>query len=163
MANPGYQPRPDHRDAWFDNHDDQRGWAEPQRHHPEAVFVNAGGGETSIKSMTVPIILACTIAVAVAGLTYFGTKELGDIKHSISDLSRDIRSMGNDLTRRVESVERDVEVKARDRWTKTDHDLWCLRTEQINKDWRCGEGPPMRRDAFPEKKTTKPSWRPEIK
>lgn len=48
-------------------------------------------------------------------------------------------SLIGDLAGRVTALE----SKTQDRWTKSDQDYWCSRTEQVNADmnWRCAELP----------------------
>lgn len=119
--------------------------------HPEAVFVNQAPRDTSVTRMTIPIVMAATVAVALVAGTYGATVQFTEIRNAIQSLSEKMDRMSMDLSGRIERVERDG-------WTKTDHQLWCSRAERVNAGWRCSEGAlPFRPD---QPATRADSWRP---
>lgn len=116
----------------------------PHHHYPEAVFINGGAPasrETSVKQVTIPIVLAIAGAVVLVGATYAATNQFNDIKASIRDLSHKIDSLTGNLEQRINRLEEDTKDRTRDRWTRSDHDLWCARTERVNAKlgWRCAD------------------------
>lgn len=112
-------------------------------HHPEAVFVNAPSApsDQSITKMTVPLLLVGSLVVFVSVGTYLVTSNFSEIKHSLVDIASKMEDLKNNLADRIDRVEREADVRSRDRYTRTQHDLWCSRTEQLNAGigWKCAD------------------------
>ena len=105
------------------------GYSYPQDRHLEAVFVNAAREDTSITRMTVPLLLVGSLVVFVSVGTYLVTANFAEIKHALTDIASKMEDLKND------------------RYTRTQHDLWCSRTEQLNSGlgWRCADVDDQRR------------------
>ena len=105
------------------------GYSYPQDRHLEAVFVNAAREDTSITRMTVPLLLVGSLVVFVSVGTYLVTANFAEIKHALTDIASKMEDLKND------------------RYTRTQHDLWCSRTEQLNSSigWRCADVDDQRR------------------
>lgn len=131
-----------------------------QPHYHEAVFVNTPPPpvkETSVNKITVPLIMTLSGAVFLMGITYAATSQFSDIKHAIEKLSGRIETLTGELASRIGRLEQTDADRQRERWSKTDHDLWCARTEQVNSGWRCADaGEPLRRYGPPPAVT--PQW-----
>ncbi|MGI9523175.1 MAG: hypothetical protein ACR2PG_16175 [Hyphomicrobiaceae bacterium] len=78
--------------------------------------------------VTMPIVLAIVTAAFLLSATYFATSERGAIKYSIDKLSS-----------RVDLLSAEIKRTGEDRWSRTDHERWCVQVERINQNigWRC--------------------------
>lgn len=123
------------------------GYHYPQSSHPEAVFLNAPREETSITKMTVPLLLVGSLVVFVSVGTYLVTANFSEIKHSLTDIAEKMEDLKGDIADRINRVEREADQRTKDRYTRTQHDLWCSRTEQLNSSigWRCADIDDQRR------------------
>ena len=123
------------------------GYHYPQSSHPEAVFLNAPREETSITKMTVPLLLVGSLVVFVSVGTYLVTANFSEIKHALTDISEKMEDLKGDIADRINRVEREADQRTKDRYTRTQHDLWCSRTEQLNSSigWRCADIDDQRR------------------
>lgn len=125
--------------------------AYPQHnHHPETIFVNAPGRDTSVTRLTVPLLIVISTAIFLVSATYAATSQFADIKHSIDKLAGKIESMTGELAGRINRLEQDGERRDRDGWTKRDQEVWCAKAERANQatGWTCsGEKPDVARFA----------------
>lgn len=123
------------------------GYHYPQGHHPEAVFLNAPREDTSITKMTVPLLLVGSLVVFVSVGTYLVTANFSEIKHALTDIAEKMEDLKGDIADRISRVEREADQRTKDRYTRTQHDLWCSRTEQLNSSigWRCADVDDQRR------------------
>ena len=129
-----------------------------------------GGTDVSLKSVSVPILLVVVGGVALVGITYAAATQFSAIQYSIdtmrAELGNKIENVAGGLADRITRVEQDADQRARDVWTRTDHELWCSRTEQayIKTGWRCVDTPrPFRDD---HNRTVAPvvkGWRTQVK
>lgn len=73
--------------------------------------------------------------------TYLVTSNFSEIKHALTDIATKMEDLKGDFVDRISRVERDAEARTRDRYTRTQHDLWCARTEQVNAGigWKCAD------------------------
>lgn len=129
------------------------------QHYPDAVFYNGYQGEgTSVKSLTIPLVIAIGGAAALVSLTYFGTTHFNDIKYAIEKLSDKVDTLSNNVNDRIQRLEVEVNEKTIDRYTRRDHDFWCARTETLNSDigWKCAD---LQRPTK-QNQTTQRGWAP---
>lgn len=111
-------------------------------HYAETVFVNTTTPQaTSLTRLTVPLVMMGTICIFLISVTALATSQFGEIKYAIDGLSRQLDAINTSLSDRISRIEQDAVSRSREQWTKTDHDLWCAKAEQINSNsgWRCGE------------------------
>jgi len=101
----------------------------------------------------------------IALLIWWGRGQFADVQYEIKDLrslvtqfplqitqavDRAVRTVADGYNLRLSKVENDItslkadlQVKPMSRYTRADHDNWCLKTEQLNAKigWRCSELP----------------------
>lgn len=153
---PQYQQPPQYRQP-----------AQPQ-HYPEAVFVNMppSGKETSVNRINMPVVMAISGAVFLMGITYVATQQFAELKFAIEKLTSKMDTLASDLAGRIARLEQ----ASGERWSKSDQEYWCVRTEHVNagNGWRCAELPGERRrepvaPAQPAPAPPASSWRPVTK
>lgn len=89
------------------------------------------------RSLTLP----ATAIIAAVGAFVWGTFVI------VGERERIDRRINNTITaieRLAVSVERlavQQQIGTRDRWTRTEHDIWCSKAEKVNKNWVCPEIP----------------------
>lgn len=93
----------------------------------------------SMDNITVPLILVFFGAAGLVSATYFATRELSDISNSLQSISRDVTDVRTTVNRKLGEYEEELSKRTADRWSKTDHDIWCAKTEVINSaiGWKC--------------------------
>jgi len=115
------------------------GYMRPEMH--EAIFVNNAPRDTSVNRISVPLLMVLIGAVALVGATYTATTQFNDIKVAIERLGdRLTAELGTQATR-IGRLEAEMQARTQDRYTKTEHELWCSRTEQANitTGWKCAD------------------------
>lgn len=96
----------------------------------------SSGSNVSVTRVTMPVILALSAAIFLMFATYAGTSQFAAIKHSIDKLSTRVEALSAEFKQRISEVETQALA---DRYTRTDHDRWCLEAERTNSasGWRC--------------------------
>ena len=85
----------------------------------------------------IPILNAVLVAVWLVGTTIALTIQWTTVKHSIESTSADALIRDEKISTRLDSIER----SNISRWTRDNQELWCLKTEQKNANWECGDFP----------------------
>lgn len=89
--------------------------------------------------------LAGVIAIACVGMWQFNAIqwEIKDLRTSVSQLSTQfnasVKTISEGIIDRLSRVELDATTKEATRYTKIEHDTWCLKTEKLNAQigWQC--------------------------
>lgn len=86
-----------------------------------------------------PLLMVLIGAVALVGATYTATTQFNEIKTAIERLGDKLTSELGTQANRIGRLEAEMQARTVDRYTKTEHELWCSRTEQANaaNGWRC--------------------------
>lgn len=116
---------------------------------PKSRGGNGDNGGTNFENIHLPILLVATALAFVAAVTYFGTMQFNDVKNAISDLSRKVDGVTDNMTQRITRMEDDLKSRTASRYTRQDHELWCLKTEKLNPNWRCAGVLQNQADASP--------------
>lgn len=132
-----------------------------RHYHVDPVFVNAAQPPMTINKINMPVIMAVVIGVFLMGITYAATNEFSDLKHAIDRLTDRLEQGVDAMGRRIDRIEKDLGERTADRWSKTDHEIWCARTEQLNSDinFKCAEGTGEKRRNKPINFTK--GWQPK--
>lgn len=125
----------------------------PNPHYTYSDTPNGNGNgrrspKMSVEGLTIPIVMAISILVSAVLLAWWGATQFATLKsandiaytnvtNSIERLGEKILSITEPINERIARLESKLERGVVDRWSKTDHDLWCAKTESINRDWRC--------------------------
>ena len=99
--------------------------------------------ETSIFSVNVPLVNAILVGVWLIGTTVTLTVQWVTVKSSLEVLNTSINAASEKINGRISFLEKDFMAKNLTRWTRENQELWCLKTEQVNDSWKCGELPSM--------------------
>ena len=130
-------------------HIDHR-YAPPPR--PETYIVSnpERQASVSVKSITVPAVLGASLLAGAILVTYAFTTEFNDLRNSIDRLSNKLVLMTDGVGGRIDRIEREIDSRTSDRYTRTAHDLWCERTERLNQSlgWKCADAPSIPRGSF---------------
>jgi hypothetical protein len=103
-----------------------------------------------VQSVTVPIVLAVLSCFSIAGMAYAAATNLGEIRSSIVDLNTKMQdriarlddklaAYVDVVNTRFAFVQNEIQSRTGDLWSRSDHELWCSRTELRNPGWKCGE------------------------
>lgn len=115
------------------------GYMRPEVH--EAIFLNSPQqrSETPVNSISVPLLMVLIGAVALVGATYTATSHLNEIKVAIQRLGDKLAVDIGNHSDRIGRIETELQNRTADRYTRSEHDLWCSRTEQANiaSGWKC--------------------------
>lgn len=93
---------------------------------------------TSVDRLTVPALLVVSVVGFAAWATWWGTNAVNDIQSSVKDIGQALTNYIVRADQRVLKIEEALKTRTDERLTKMDHEMWCLRTERINPNWRCG-------------------------
>lgn len=121
------------------------GYRGPPRPHPTGYVYPAEVPQrsTSVSSLNVPFLLVIAGAIALVsitgGITYSATIQFTEIRTAIERLTDKFIARSDSQDARIDRVERAMSEKTLDRYTRTEHELWCSRTEQANAaiGWKC--------------------------
>lgn len=104
---------------------------------------------SSFETIHLPILMVVTALLFTTAATYYGTNQFNDLKNAINDLSRKIETNTENMSARITRIEAELQALPATRYTLSDHELWCLKTERINEGWRCGDFSAKKADASP--------------
>jgi hypothetical protein len=112
--------------------------------HPQVVYVQhqpTQGGGQSVERLTVPLLLFLSGVAFVGWASWFGTTSLANMQSDIKELSTMLVNYIERSNERVLRIERTLDARTAERWTKQDQALFCAQTEAIpgNKGWKCAE------------------------
>jgi hypothetical protein len=95
----------------------------------------------SVERVTVPLILFVSASAFIGWVSWFGTTSINSIQSEIKGISVSLNNYIDQQNERTARIEDAIEKRTSERWTKTDQQLFCARTESIpgNKGWKCGE------------------------
>lgn len=95
----------------------------------------------SVEKLTVPLLLFVSAVGFIGWASWFGTTSINSIQSSIKDISTTLTNYITVSTERVDRIEQVLEKRTAERWTKTDQQLFCAKTEALpgNKGWRCAD------------------------
>lgn len=112
----------------------------PPRPHPTGYTYPTQQTETQIGKINVPLLLVMIGGVALVGATYTATIQFAEIKSAIERLGYKLVTELGGQSARIGRLEADMQNRTADRYTRTEHELWCSRTEQANAalGWKCG-------------------------
>lgn len=96
---------------------------------------------TSVERVTVPLLLFVSAAAFVGWASWFGTTSITAIQSSVKELSVTLNHYIERADERVDRIEKTLDARSAERWTKSDQQLFCAKTEAMpgNKGWKCGE------------------------
>lgn len=116
------------------------GYMRPEAMH-EAIIVNNTQRDLPVNRISVPLLMVLIGAVALVGATYTATTQFSEIKIAIERLSDKLSSELGNQSGRIGRLEAEMQARTQDRFTKTEHELWCSRTEQanVNTGWKCAQ------------------------
>jgi hypothetical protein len=97
----------------------------------------------SIFHQGVPLVNAILVAVWLVGTSITLTLQWATVKNSIANLSAELIIRDERLMNRIGFLERDTMAKNLSRWTRENQELWCVKTEQVNPQWKCGDLPEL--------------------
>lgn len=100
----------------------------------------------SIERLTVPLLLVVSALCFVGWATWFGTTAINKIQENITEISNNLKNYIERSDARVLRIEEALDKRTDERLTKFDHEIWCLRTERLNPNWKCGGTQPPRSD-----------------
>lgn len=98
---------------------------------------------TTIGHITVPILLVMTFVPFLVFVTYQGTRVIEGLSSQFENMDQRHNSHVILLSRQLEELRADVRDLSMSMISRQQHEVWCGRTERINKDWRCGEYPAL--------------------
>ena len=120
----------------------------PQQQPPYAQYVyvphpqmQQAPPSTSVERVTVPLILFLSSALFIGWASWFGATSINQIQSSVKELSVVLNNYIQRQDERVDRIETVLERRTAERWTKTDQELFCAKTESIpgNKGWKCAD------------------------
>jgi hypothetical protein len=103
-----------------------------------------------------PVLLVVSGLAFVAWATYYGTGTLKNIEVSQERILTKVETYAQRSDERAQRLETALAKSDKEGFTKTDHALWCLRAETVNRDWKCADNP---RRAGMEGDERAPIWR----
>jgi hypothetical protein len=106
--------------------------------------------ETSIWAINIPLVNAVLVGAWLIGTTVTLTVQWVTVKSSLDVLNTSIIAVGDKVNARISFLEKDFMSKNLTRWTRDNQELWCVRTEQANPNWKCGELPSLVPDYPPK-------------
>lgn len=87
-----------------------------------------------------PMVGATVLIVgAIVPAAMWAAVQFSQIKATLEHLPEQISVSVSPLSVRINALEREIEHRTRSRWTRTDQELWCLKTQQLNPTWRCAD------------------------
>lgn len=104
---------------------------------------------TSVESLTIPLVSVFAVIAVTSGGAWWAGGQFTTLNVAIERLTEKIGTLSAPIHERISRVEQQVSSANSSRWTKTDHVLWCAKTEQQNKGWRCAEPPTAPQDMPP--------------
>jgi hypothetical protein len=113
--------------------------------------------ETSIWAISIPLVNAVLVGAWLIGTTVTLTVQWVTVRSSQDELKSLITQNGERINARISFLERDVMAKNLSRWTRDDQELWCVKTEKANPNWRCGDLPSLIPN-YPPKAGTMEWW-----
>ncbi len=107
---------------------------DPRFYPPQRRSVDLSSGH-------LPIALVVTGFAFVAWATYYGTGTLKNIETSQERILNKVETYAQRSDERAARLEAALAKSDREGFSKTDHELWCAKTEAIlnNKGWKCAE------------------------
>lgn len=94
-----------------------------------------------IHTITVPLLTVVLVGVWLIGTTFWLTFQFYATQAQIMDVKTEMKNVGQSLSVRISTLERDSTVRLMTEWTRANQELWCSRTEQKNPNWKCGDLP----------------------
>ena len=123
---------------------------QPRYYADEQVKLKPSNGNgSSFETIHLPILMVVTALLFTTAATYYGTNQFNDLKNAIGDLTRKIDTSTENMSLRITRIEAEFQARDASRYTRIDHELWCLKTERINAGWRCGDLSVTKADATP--------------
>ena len=119
------------------------GWPQPPQ-QPWGYDPRYQGGSQyrpDLSKGTLPIVLVVSGLGFVAWATYFGTGTLKNIEVSQERILTKVETYAQRSDERAQRLESALAKSDKEGFTKTDHALWCLRAETVNRDWKCADNP----------------------
>lgn len=115
------------------------GNSQPQVVYVQTPHVDFSGKQMSVEKMTVPLLMFFGALSVVVGLSVFATRTATTLEQGITTLTATLNNYIVRADDRMTRLENDITKRTTERWTKTDHELFCARTEALpaNKGWRC--------------------------
>jgi hypothetical protein len=109
--------------------------------HPLAAGPIPPQSGTSVERLTVPLLLVVSAGAFIGWASWFGTTSINSIQSEIKGISVTLNNYIERQDERVDRIEQQIDKRTAERWTKTDQQLFCARTESMpgNKGWKCGE------------------------
>ena len=97
--------------------------------------------QTSVDRITVPLLLVVSAGVFIGWASWFGTTSINSIQSDIKEISNKLVTYVARSDERVSRIERSLDARAAERWTKNEQALFCAKTEAIpgNTGWKCAE------------------------
>ena len=126
---------------------------------PQYVRVDSGGEHhdqltVGAHSVTLDYKTAAMVILTMLGAIWWGSQQFSSLQYELRDLSRNmttlpqqftqqIKLMGDAIGERMTRVEAELSARTASRWTRADHQIWCLKTEAENQQlgWRCAQEP----------------------
>lgn len=112
------------------------GFRGPPRPHPTGYVYPEN---VSVNKVNVPLLLVLIGAVALVGATYTATIQFAEIKSAIERLGDKLVNELTGQAAHISRLESEMNARTADRFTRSEHELWCSRTEQANAaiGWKC--------------------------
>jgi hypothetical protein len=109
-----------------------------------------------LSSGHLPIALVITGFAFVAWATYYGTGTLKSIETSQERILNKVETYAQRSDERAARLESALAKSDREGFSKTDHALWCAKTEAANREWKCADS--IRADHTGDEKAPPPIW-----
>ena len=159
----------------------QQGQAEAQAHYqkipsPQYAYVetrqkNGNGRPSMVEGLSANVMTVISAIAFVVWATYFGTTQFQSLKtgqerteekieQTAIDIKNVVSSYSAATSDRILRLEEELKTRTLSRWTKTDMEIWCAKTERLNTDikWRCGPVLPQMTNMPPIWEGVAPSW-----
>lgn len=120
------------------------GYRGPPKPHPTGyMYPPDGARDMSVQRLNVPLLLVMAGAFALisitGGITYTATIQFTEIRTAIERLTDKLTTELSGQSERIGRIEKDMSERTADRYTRSDHDVWCRLTEQMNQNWKCAD------------------------
>jgi hypothetical protein len=87
------------------------------------------------RSLTLPSVAVIAVVLSSMGLTYFLAEERTRLDNRIDIVVNSVERLAVSISQLADGLK----YGAGDRFTRTQHELWCARTEILNKGFKCGD------------------------
>ncbi len=92
---------------------------------------------SSVLKLHMPLLTAIALCIFIAGATTVVVSQFYGLQNALTRIGDQLASFTTAFTKRVTQLETAIDESRQDRFTRTDHEIWCSRTEMLNPQWYC--------------------------